>query len=118
MPRIFHVSFVKEFDCTIIAESAEEVEKALEKCIDSDFDDWSDVSWETSVSDPYDRLKKADRVPTKFKEPDMGIDDGEAVALSDYEKTHPDYMARLHEEAGQLALKLNLDEKNLKIPGT
>ena len=106
MPRIFDVIFTKEFSTTIVAESADEIQASLDKCTDSDFDDWSDVSWETNICDRLANIRKPERVPTEFKEPDMGVANGEAVNIYDYRKVHPDYMAGLLADAAEYARKL------------
>ena len=117
MPRIFNVTFTKEFEVTIVAESEEELEAALKEAA-HEIDDWTDdTEWETSIYDPYDHLKKAEQVPTKFAEPEMGVANGEAVNILDYKKVHPDYMDRLQEEATQLALRFNTEKLTPKLPG-
>jgi len=117
MPRIFSVTFTKEFEVTIVAESADEIEAALEKEHNSEFDDWTSSSdWEWNVVDPYGHIKKAKNLPSAFTEPDMGVTGGEALNIYDYKKTHPDFMVKIEQEARQLALRFDTEEKNLKLP--
>jgi hypothetical protein len=116
MPRIFHVTFTKEFETTIVAEDENEVQGALDKCLD--FDDWCDTEWDFSISDPLSWHKNPENVPRKFNEPDMGIDAGEAVNIYDYQKTHPDYMEKVEADAAEHARKLHEAKTQAKIPGT
>ena len=118
MPRVFNVTFTKEFEVTIVAESEEEIRVALENCSDSDFDDWSDVSWYQHITDTLAHHRNPDKVPTTFKEPDMGVANGEAVNIVDYRQVHPAYMAALEADATEFARKLNEKKAQEKLPGT
>lgn len=113
MPRIFTVTFTKEFTTTIVAESQKELEKALRSYPSRDIDDWSDEEWDWSVLDPYMLIKTSEMMPKKFEEPDMGILDGEPVNIHDYAKEFPNYLDEVAEEANQLARKM--DDRQQKL---
>lgn len=108
MPRIFTVTFTKEFECSIVAESKEELAAALKEQ-EHEFDEWAgtDCDWRTSVTDPYRGVQHVRMIPKSFEEPDMGVDDGECVNIFDYQKTHPDYMDKLLTEANEVATRIN-----------
>ena len=111
MPRIFRVTFTREFECTLLAESLEEAKAALEDQ-DHEFDEWAgaDAGWETYVIDPYMGSKSASEIPKVFKAPNMGVLDGECVNILDYQKEHPDYLDKVKADADEVALKLNLNK--------
>jgi hypothetical protein len=115
MPRIFHVTFTREFDATIAADSLEELEEALNSQR-REFDDWTDSSdWDFNISDPYQGIKNADQIPRSFKEPDMGVVDGECQSIVDYEAEHPDYMDKVVATANELAVSINLAKLQGKL---
>ena len=118
MPRIFHVTIERQLQLNIVAESAEEAQAVLDDCCsDSDFDDWNPGPWTVAVYDPLRGIKKAEKIPTSFEEPEMGILNGEAVNIYDYKKKWPNYMAEVEEDARQAALKLNTEKLVPKLPG-
>ena len=49
MPRIFHVTFTREFDVTILAEDEKELRAALKEQ-EHEIEDWTDVDWDFSVT--------------------------------------------------------------------
>ncbi len=115
MARIFHVTVIKEVETTIIAESLEEAKKAME---DDDIDEWADAEWEIRVTDPLEFCKKhPQRIPTKFKEPDAGVVDGESISFYDYKKQHPDWLEKVEADAKEFRANLTLDAVNEKLPG-
>ena len=118
MPRVFNVTFTKEFEVTIVAESEEEIRASLENCSDSDFDDWSDQSWDHHITDTLAHHRNPDKVPLTFKEPDMGVANGEAVNIVDYRHVYPTYMKGLEADASEFARKLHEKKAQEKLPGT
>ena len=68
--QVFHITITKEFDCTILAESHDEVDKAL-KAQHREIDCWNPPDWEWDIyanNDP--------RLPIDPGEFDMVILDG------------------------------------------
>lgn len=116
MPRIFHVTLLKEIDITIVANSAEELKVALGNQ-KHEFDDWSsNEDWQIKVFDPLRLTKHVERIPTKFSHPEMGVDDsGECVDIYDYKKEHPDYMDKVEAEALEVVRQANANKLNLKL---
>lgn len=114
MPKLFHVTFIKQWDATIIAESEEELREALDNHSGYDFDDWSDSDWETLITDLFDH-SNPDAIPTSVK-PDMGVHEGECLNIADYAKDHPDFQEKLEEAAKERIRKLTVEKLNLKLP--
>jgi hypothetical protein len=115
MARIFHVTVIKEVESTIIAESLEEAQKALEA---DDIDDWADAEREVRVMDPLEFCKRHPQmIPTNFSEPEAGVLDGKAVAFYDYLQKHPDWLEKVEANAREFRTKLTLDKVNEKLPG-
>jgi hypothetical protein len=116
MPRIFHVTLTKEIDTTVVADSAEELRAALTKQ-KHEFDDWADYAdWRISILDPLRLTTSVERIPTKFSEPEMGVDDdGNCADIYDYKREHPDYMDKVEAEAREVIRQVNADKLNLKL---
>lgn len=57
------------------------------------------------------------RIPTKFKEPDAGVVDGESISFYDYKKQHPDWLEKVEADAKEFRANLTLDAVNEKLPG-
>jgi hypothetical protein len=121
MPRIFHVTFTREFQCSIVAESKEELDAALESQ-SHEFDDWADSDdWTYEITDHLRVVKQMGQpsmIPKEFKEPDMGVDNGECVNIYDYQKTHPDYLEKVNAEATEVARQITVEKLTPKLfPG-
>jgi len=116
MPRIYQVTFTREFECSIVAESKEELARAL-KDQEHEFDEWAgaDAGWDTHVIDPYRHSKSASEIPKVFKAPDMGVLDGECVNILDYQKQHPDYLDKVNAEATEVARQINVEKLTPKL---
>jgi hypothetical protein len=118
MPRIFHVTFTREFQCSIVAESEAELDAALESQ-DHEFDEWADQDkWEYQITDHLRMVKQIGQpsmIPKEFKEPDMGVEDGECVNIYDYAKSHPGYLDLVNAEATEVARQITLDKLTPKL---
>jgi len=112
MPRIFNVTFTREFQCSIVADSKEELDAAL-KNQSHEFEEWTDDEWEYQITDYLNMVKKMgqpDLIPKTFKEPDMGVEEGECLNILDYAKKHPNYLDRVNAEATEVARQITLDK--------
>ena len=83
MPKVFHVRWSAELELSIIAESADEARKSCVAVPDKELSDWlSEVgNWDIAMSpEGHDPATH---------EPDMGVVNGQLVAMTDYKKAHP-----------------------------
>lgn len=112
MPRIFHVTFTKEIEATIVADSEEHLIAALEN---EDPDDWHDsTDWNYNIHDP---LKgKSEMIPVRFAPPDMGVLGDSVHDIFTYKLACPDYLEEVEQEAKEIRYKKGVDEVNLKLP--
>jgi hypothetical protein len=116
VPRIFHVTFTKEFEATIVAEDEAELRKALDNQ-SQEFDDWADTAdWDVHLVDPLKGVKDPERIPKVFAEADMGVCDGECLAIYDYKLTRPDYLELVNSYATEVARELTVEQLNEKLP--
>ena len=118
MPRIYQVTFIREFQCSIVAESKVELARAL-KGQEHEFEDWADQDdWTFEITDPLragQQFGQTSMIPKEFKEPDMGVEDGKCVNIHDYRKTYPDYLDKVNAEATEVARQINVEKLTPKL---
>jgi len=119
MPRVFHVSLQRTFDCTIVADTKEELEEALGSLSSYDFDEWDLPEWTWTIRDPLENLnvKNLDSIPdSPSKSPTMGVLGGEILNFSDVLARKPDIREELTEEVKAVKRRVTVDELNLSLP--
>ena len=112
MPRIFHVTLRREMECTVVAESEEELEIALGN---ADIEDWDVPDWEWDITDPTKLLrttKDLDRLPDDPDAPDMGVVKSEVLAFSDVKAEVPDILDQVASDTRAIKQRITLEEIN------
>ena len=108
----FSVTFEKEMTCVIEADSREELEAACQKhCDHNDIEDWYiPDNWGFSARELRNEWN-GQKVNYPMPEPDMGVANGECLAMEDYKKIK----AKEAEEAQLDDLKY-VDPRQQKFP--
>ena len=119
MPRIFHVTISQEADFTIVADSEEECQAALDA---TNFDDWGLDAWQSRIHDPLKRLtlkrltlKTIDRVDDRARKSDMGVIGSEILDISDVLDRRPTILDEVEQEVKAIKCAITLDDRQEKL---
>ena len=119
MPRVFHITLTKTFDCTILADSEKDIEQALEENEDEIDRDWNPPNWEWTINDPLKMIKNSvRRVPSEVGDFDMVVLNGELFSAQESGQTKLAIDAareQAQKDLDELRLKLGVGETNLKL---
>jgi hypothetical protein len=117
--RIFHVTISREFDCTIAAESEENLDSALQE-YSYEFEDWSDAKWMWVIHDPLEKVRTSKHFSLVDDEPhgpDMAVLDEEILCLNDATDRDNELMEKIRETIRQHKRKIAQNELQEKLPG-
>jgi len=117
--RIFHVTISREFDCTIAAESEENLDSALQE-YSYEFEDWSDRPWTWVIRDPFDRVRSSKQfrlIGDEPEQPDMALIQEDILCFSDAEDRDEELMGKIRETIRAHKRKITQDELQEKLPG-